>query len=74
MTLYEPLDQKTRDAIDPQFVELDTLPPNLERFKRTLIQKGESQEVQDPFESLAPKRGGFVWPGNTKFKLPLFSK
>lgn len=74
VTLFEPLDQKTRDAIDPQFVELDTLPPNVERFKRTLIQKGESQEVQDPFDSLAPKRGGFVWPGNTKFKLPLFSK
>ena len=74
VTLFEPLDQKTREAIDPQFVELDTLPPNLERFKRTLVQKGESQQVQDQFDSLAPKRGGFIWPGNSKFNFPFISK
>jgi hypothetical protein len=74
VTLFESLDQKTRDALDPQFVELDTLPPNLERFKRTLIQKGESQQAQDIFESLAPKRGGFIWPGNSNFQFPFISK
>ena len=74
VTLYESLDQKTRDALGPEFVELDTLPPNLERFKRNLVQKGESQQAQDIFESLAPKRGGFIWPGNSTFNFPFTGK
>ncbi len=71
VTLFQPLDIQTQESLsmgpEPEF---STLPPNLERFLRQQQQKGEIQDTTDLFESLAPKRGGFVWPGNSKFKFP----
>lgn len=63
ITLYNVLDQDNK-----QFYQgFDTLPSNFERYKLSLDKKGQ---VRDLFESLAPKRGGFVWPGTSKIKLP----
>lgn len=47
-----------------------TLPSNVELYNRQLGEKGEVQETQNLFESLVPKRGGFIWPGNSKMKTP----
>lgn len=65
VTLYTLLDQENK-----QFYQgFDTLPANLERYKLSLEKKGQ---VRDLFESLTPKRGGFVWPGNSKMTIPAF--
>ena len=32
------------------------------------------QQAQDIFESLAPKRGGFIWPGNSTLNFPFTGK
>lgn len=66
--LFEPLDETTKESFGESF---STLPANLETFKRLQVEKGQIQETKsgDIFESLAPERGGFIWPGNSKFKL-----
>jgi hypothetical protein len=68
VTLFEPLDETTKESFGESF---STLPANLETFKRLQVEKGQIQETKsgDIFESLAPERGGFIWPGNSKFKL-----
>lgn len=48
-----------------------TLPSNVELYNRQLIERGKVQETQNSFESLVPKRGGFIWPGNTKMQIPV---
>lgn len=63
VTLYDVLDPDNK-----QFYQgFDTLPSNFERYKLSLDKKGQ---VRDLFESLAPKRGGLIWPGTSKFMLP----
>ena len=68
VTLFEPLDETTKESFGESF---STLPANLETFKRLQVEKGQIQETKtsDIFESLAPQRGGFIWPGNSKIKL-----
>lgn len=63
VTLYNLLDEDNK-----QFYQgFDTLPANFERYKLSLDKKGK---VRDVFESLAPKRGGFIWPGNSTINIP----
>jgi len=69
VTLFQPVDTKIQESLGIEG-DFSTLPSNLERFFRSQGQKGEIQDTHEPFESLAPKRGGFVWPGNTKMKFP----
>jgi hypothetical protein len=72
VTLYERVSDELKvDFADPSF---NTLPANLEKFqiKKTLSQQGQAQSTVD--EGLAPKRGGFIWPGNSTIKWPSFSK
>lgn len=70
VTLFQPVDTKIQESLNIEG-DFSTLPSNLERLLRLQAQKGEIQDTHETFESLAPKRGGFVWPGNTKFKFPL---
>ena len=71
VTLYENLDENDK-ALYGQF---NTLPSNFERYRQpNLAKPGESGPLPDRFESLAPKRGGFIWPGIPKMTLPFFSK
>jgi hypothetical protein len=69
VTLFQPVDTKIQESLNIEG-DFSTLPSNLERLLRLQAQKGEIQDTHETFESLAPKRGGFVWPGNTKFKFP----
>ena len=69
VTLFQPVDTKIQECLNIEG-DFSTLPSNLERLLRLQAQKGEIQDTHETFESLAPKRGGFVWPGNTKFKFP----
>lgn len=66
-TLFEPLDEKAKQI----FGETDyfTLPANLQKweFRESLSEKGKEQKLKEP--NLVPKRGGFVWPGNSNLKL-----
>lgn len=65
VTLYNVLDQDNK-----QFYQgFDTLPANFERYKLSIDKKGQGRDI---FESLVPKRGGFIWPGNSKMNLPDF--
>jgi len=54
--------------------EFTTLPANLERFEKAQMEKGKTKQTQDRFDSLAPKRGGFIWPGNKTFNFLNLSK
>jgi hypothetical protein len=71
VTLYKYLDEKAKEGLgNPDFV---TLPANLEiwEFQQSRNEKGKEQKLPEP--SLVPKRGGFIWPGNSKLRLPSFS-
>lgn len=70
ITLFKNVDSSSTESFGDGF---STLPANLERFERLQVEKGEIQEAQEQFESLAPKRGGFIWPGNSKFLFSFFS-
>ena len=73
VTLYENLDENDKAL----YGELQTLPSNFERYKNLALTNptlGETKSLPDRFESLAPKRGGFIWPGTSKINLPFFSK
>nr|YP_010704262.1 hypothetical protein RF1 [Micractinium simplicissimum]WCO87768.1 hypothetical protein RF1 [Micractinium simplicissimum] len=69
--LYESLTAETQQRLNLLKTGLDTLPVNVKRyeFNQTLI-----KQDLDRFESLAPKRGGFIWPGNPKLNFSFFSK
>jgi hypothetical protein len=71
VTLYKYVDEKSREGLGNQ--DFVTLPANLEiwEFQQSRNEKGKEQKLPEP--SLVPKRGGFVWPGNSKLKLPSFS-
>lgn len=70
VTLFELVDERTKDLGS----EFSSLPANLERYERLQLERGENQQAEEQFASLAPKRGGFIWPGNQKLNLSLFSK
>ena len=71
VTLYENLDENDRAL----YGVFNTLPSNYQRYKLPNLNKpGDMGPLSDRFESLAPKRGGFIWPGNSKITLPFFSK
>jgi hypothetical protein len=71
VTLYENLDENDRAL----YGVFNTLPSNYQRSKLPNLNKpGDMGPLSDRFESLAPKRGGFIWPGNSKITLPFFSK
>lgn len=71
VVLYESLTPELEQKFNLPLTGLNTLPTNVKRSK--VIGATDKKDV-DLFESLAPKRGGFVWPGKPKFTLPLFSK
>lgn len=72
VTLYKYLDEKSKEGLGSQ--DFVTLPANLERweFQQSRNEKGKEQKLTEP--SLVPKRGGFIWPGNSKIKVPSFSQ
>ena len=63
-TLFDTKNKETEQIFSENF---STLPSNIESFKR---KQPQTQQPKDVFDFLAPKRGGFIWPGNSKFKLP----
>ena len=69
--LYESLTAETQQRLNLLGTGLDTLPVNVKRyeFNQTLV-----KQDLDRFESLAPKRGGFIWPGNSTFNFPFTGK
>lgn len=70
VTLFRNKTDYTESAQDIFGDSFSTLPSNVELYNRQLVEKGQVQETQNLFESLAPKRGGFIWPGNSKIKNP----
>lgn len=57
---------KDTKVLDPsQFVLMPKMPANAEMIERR--ESPSQANVDNLFDSLAPKRGGFVWPGNSKF-------
>lgn len=71
VVLYEIVTPETNNLFNSELTGLETVPVNVKRYK---FDKIKIQQNLERFESLAPKRGGFVWPGNPKLTLPLFSK
>lgn len=71
VTLFEIVDERTKESLGSEF---SSLPANLERYERLQLERGENQQAEEQFASLTPKRGGFIWPGNTKLNFSLFSK
>jgi len=71
VTLFKSVNKDSRDPsieITESIVsEFTTLPSNLERYEKAQMEKGKTKKAEDRFESLAPKRGGFIWPGNKRF-------
>ena len=63
-TLYTPQSEFGTSG-DPAFDTLSTLPGNWEtRNRRSNVGLGKTYE--NIFDYLAPQRGGFIWPGNSK--------
>ena len=52
---------------------IQTFPSNLEKWKFEQRKSEKGKQQSSVQESLVPKRGGFIWPGNSKLKLPSFS-
>lgn len=71
VTLFELVDERTKESLGSEF---SSLPANLERYERLQLERGENQQAEEQFASLAPKRGGFIWPGNKKLNFSLFAK
>ncbi len=66
-TLFESLDEKAKQIFGE--TNYFTLPANLQKweFRESLSEKGKEQKLKEP--DLIPKRGGFVWPGNSALNL-----
>jgi hypothetical protein len=65
ITLYEsqPVSNDANDIEDQDVFKLfSNLPANWQTIQR---QKTPSKRFNDVFDYLAPKRGGFIWPGNS---------
>lgn len=67
VTLYSPASETAKRTFDLEKSKIETLPANLEYWE--LRQSGKQTELDDL--SLAPRRGGFIWPGNSKIDLPV---
>lgn len=81
VTLFETASDSIKNLlqinINDSKLSYSYLPANVERFVQTANPQEEGKEesvVGDELASLAPKRGGFVWPGNSKFNFSAFSK
>ena len=70
VTLFDILDDRTKESLGSDF---SSLPANVERYQRLQLERGENQQAEEQFASLAPKRGGFIWPGNSKINFVPFS-
>lgn len=70
VTLYKNLTPETRATFEIVGAEFNTAPSNIERYKVAQKQQGKTSknQSQELVESLAPKRGGFLWPGNATFQ------
>jgi hypothetical protein len=68
VTLYElKTDPRYQNPNDQQiFGLLSTLPSNLQTL--------QNPSAINLFDSLAPQRGGFIWPGNSKIQIKSFNK
>lgn len=69
ITLFDFMDDRTKESLGSDF---SSLPANVERYQRLQLERGENQQAEEQFSSLAPKRGGFIWPGNTKVNFTSF--
>lgn len=66
VTLYESkLDPKNEN--EKPFDLFSSLPGNWQTLQR---QSSPAKSLDNVFDYLAPKRGGFIWPGNKKLNLP----
>jgi hypothetical protein len=66
VTLYESkLDPKNEN--EKPFDLFSSLPANWQTLQR---QSSPAKSLDNIFDYLAPKRGGFIWPGNKKLNLP----
>jgi hypothetical protein len=66
VTLYESkLDPKNEN--EKPFDLFSSLPANWQTLQR---QSSPAKSLDNVFDYLAPKRGGFIWPGNKQLKLP----
>jgi hypothetical protein len=86
VTLFQPIDEKLKNTLsdgggndeEEDFVSLAssfrTVPSNQSKWlvRHTEKQKGKEFSLEGP--PLAPKRGGFIWPGNSKLTVPSFSR
>ena len=78
-TLYKPADENILKLFGWDVNErfpYTQLPANVERYKRFSQQENPPKDYAERYypEILAPKRGGFIWPGTSNFSFPnLFS-
>ena len=73
VTLYGVPTQKATELLGKE--DFVTLPANLDiwEFQQLTKETGTAQHREQPV--LVPKRGGFIWPGNSKLNvLPLLQK
>jgi len=72
VALYETVSEQKQ--IDLGDISFKTLPSTLKKID-IMSSDFEKEKSQSPVEEgLAPKRGGFLWPGNSTLKWPSFSK
>lgn len=67
VTLFQNATPETREKLAPNS-DLTSFPANIQRYEIRELKNVSAQE-KDNFPSLAPKRGGFVWPGNSQLQL-----
>jgi hypothetical protein len=66
-TLYVP-ENEYDGTNDPAFEALSTLPLNWETMQRRSA-SAIGKTYENIFDYLAPQRGGFIWPGTSKFNI-----
>lgn len=71
VTLFSFLNEKAKDVFDES--DYLALPANLELWEFQESQNEKGTEQKSPKPILVPKRGGFLWPGNSKIKVPILS-
>lgn len=67
ITLFQKATPETREKLAPNS-DLTSFPANIQRYEIRELKNVSVQEKEN-FPSLAPKRGGFVWPGNSEFQM-----
>ena len=71
VTLFQVFDEKTKEMYTKS--PYLSFPANFELvdFEESKKQTGTTKKLEKP--TLVPNHGGFIWPGNSKFKLPFLS-